>query len=133
MCLRVEKDALKRIAQEDIPCFKVLRKNTYISPYASESYVFGERKYAEIGKLLDFGYSRRLTILTGDLSNYMAIEQGLHTYVTREDANVYESEESIFVLCDAIIPKGAEYYEGKFFIDGKAYVSNRLIVNKPSK
>lgn len=118
MCLRISEGSQKKIAQEDIVCVKVLsrRFDTYWSPYIGSSYVLGRMKTATMGIPFE-----------------CKIENGLHSfapdeidfaYVINQDINSHLS-----VACSAVIPKGAEYYEG-WFGPMKGYVSNQLIVRE---
>ncbi len=132
MCLVISRKDQMKIAQEDIPCVKLLtvdENGEYRSPYMQTVYILGLEKTAEIGKKVKC-FARWPAV---------AINEGLHSFDVNAEIDILITElETSYptnnvVKLDAIIPKGAEYYEGKFFIDGKAYVSNRLIVNKPSK
>ncbi len=125
MCLLMKRNQKKLIAQEDIPCVKVLIKeydtddSILVSPYKRHPYVFGEMVEAEIGEPENY---------LGP-NDSLKIEEGIHSFANKIDA-VRETSfwfDSFYVLCHAIIPKGAEYYEGIFGGD-PSYVSNQLIV-----
>ncbi len=149
MCLRVTKDSVVQIAQEDIRCFKVLMHNL-TSPYRSEPYRLGETKVATIGAMREFGAgAERIDRLSWwvdhaqlakyELANYMAIDEGLHTFTNEEDAREFISgKHYVLIICEAIIPEGSKYYFGEFDqirdrspISFESYVSEKLIVKEP--
>jgi len=110
MCF-VGKDE-KLIANEDIICYKVLKKKwfKYYAPvWTDHRYKRNKLYYAKFGiKLFKPGKIR--------------IDEGLHSYKNMEDAKTswgcFEKHIKKF-----IIPKGAEYY-----CNDKEYVSNQIIM-----
>lgn len=134
MCLRVENEATVKIAQEDIVCYKVMRKSILglLSPYKQERYNLKELKKAVIGKLELFPI---FSFYGHDPLQFKAIEEGLHSFMELEEAVAFMGGGDFYVICSATIPKGSEYYEGRFDIvrtlknnSYKSYVSNQLIL-----
>lgn len=124
MCLLIWKFSRKKIAKEDIKCFKVLKRRNgrLLSPYMDDVYKIGELKIAEIGEPETVGILFLASI----------VEEGLHTFTKFDDVFDWEISEGESWSWDtaiyhAVIPKGSEYYIGTF--QGyKGYVSNQLIV-----
>lgn len=121
------------VAEEDIVCYKVLRRVrglgfhalriTWASPYQQFVYKFGktynaqmecEYRYQDIRNRTGSGYLWR-------------VEEGLHTLVNREDAEEYIWGD----VFTAIIPKGAKYYVGHVSGNLESYASDTLIVLNP--
>ena len=136
MCLRIAKDQEVKIAQEDIVCYKVLksRDNGLYSPYQQTLYKLGETMSATIGRP---EMMKILSIFGVDSNEFKGIEEGLHSYADKESAEQFRTGLIGMTLCVAIIPKGAEYYEGTFdLFQGfkkfawPSYVSNQLIVKE---
>ena len=122
MCLSNLTTKKAKTAKEDIICYKTLDKDLY-SPYRNHKY--------ELGKDVTSDYP-----MTVD--NIGSIFCGLHSFKTFKDAKTELEIWAIvqfktIVIYKAIIPKGAEYFEGvsSMFNGGitrGAYASNQLIV-----
>ncbi len=137
MCLtirNVEEYQPPKVAEKDIPCFKILKKlncGTLEAPYRNNfRYKLGTEYKSELdGKF--YG-----------IFNMMEVERGLHTSCTYHDAmRVAEHIRMVdfqpkskrayeYKIYEAVIPAGSEYYEGDFQIEGKSYASSALRVVK---
>lgn len=135
MCLTIsETDNQRKIAKEDIPCYKVMYKsmsgNFLFSLYRYAPYVQHEIATTELGfpDQVDF--------------RAWEITDGLHSFVDYQHAKSHMDQGISSIrprnseprLCEmfcynAIIPKGAEYYEGRFN-GGGSYASNQLIITE---
>ena len=137
MCLRIAKDQEVKVAQEDIVCYKVLKQRIdgLTSPYQKMAYEKGRVMYAKIGtpeKMLV------LDIFGIDSKNCLGIEEGLHSFMDKESAEqFYFGGLFNMKVCVAVIPKGAEYYEGTFdlYRSGNkhawpSYVSSQLYIKE---
>jgi hypothetical protein len=110
----------RRIAEDDIPVFKILYKTLegkYISPHRSYSYNIGEVYKSDI--------------VLSVLDNYFVIDVGLHSYsidcvidintygILVNDIGSHFILDSYYqcssspVLMNCIIPKGSTYYKNK--------------------
>ncbi len=147
MCLEIRKDQKKMIAKEDIPCVKVLYVGeTLMSPYKHTPYELGEEKTAVIANVEvveRLGVGEWCKTFDGVISsefigefevyrfNSYYISEGLHSCSDMKGANdIIESLKMYYFsvkVFHAIIPKGSEYYEGKFAGYG-SYVSSKLII-----
>lgn len=124
MCIYVAKNTVKKIADRDIPCIKFLfekeeEEDIWYSPYRFMLYKLGMLYETEIGEV-------KTRVSNGMI--YSSILEGLHSFSL--DGVSSNANLGFYVMCfafSAIIPKGAEYYEGQFGSD-KSYVSNKLIV-----
>lgn len=121
MCLTIDLILNKKmVAQEDISCFKVLN-NDVKSLYRHEPYTIGEEKETKLG-----------IPSAPDCFNLAKVEEGLHSFKDKETAsefcsNVRVGYDTDTILYDAVIPKGAEYYEG-YWCGCRCYTSSRLTV-----
>lgn len=133
MCLYT-KDLKPLVAEEDIVCYKVLKYNfssfQYVSPYHDEFYWnINSREPVEAkGEPVLCSCSRDSL----DSKVVRCIEGGFfHTYQKEEDAKElvdYKNTWKIFsveyCLAEFIIPKGTEYYVGRYdYIDYGAHVT----------
>ena len=133
MCLLVKKNYSIQIAEEDIPCFKVMFKTggdgSLYSIYQHTPYKEKEIKFSDLDS------PKR------DIYGDFGIERGLHTFAYFSEAKrnvtdgVYDiGKDGGHVVCElvlykATIPKGAAYYEGTY--EGrKSYASNALILEE---
>lgn len=138
MCLIVSTDTKVKIAQEDIVCYKIVKKlpQRVNEPqvYASE---FMNFKY-ELGVLNNLGTS--LAICTSSIGKYI-VKDGFHSFTFHFDAyfqmkqylkrfsSRYDSYYDTYCIVRCIIPKGAEYVEG-FYNNCQSIVSNKIICKK---
>ena len=122
MCLYIGNYDVSVIADEDITVYKILRKTYanghYLSPYQNFGYELGKENQS---KLVRIEYESGKTV----------IEEGLHTFVRRDEAQCNitlsgrHSEEYVIVEC--IIPKGSRYYVGKWgFFNFESIASDTL-------
>lgn len=142
MCLTVKRRAKKKIAQQDIPCLKVLQTNGELiqSPFMNSVYTLGKLEESSIGKKEVAAAEGILffNILDWIFNGSVYIEEGLHSFIAGEDIALFTRTFNDALIYSAVIPKGAEYYEGvyKFYnVNGlgmcgnlRSYVSNQLIV-----
>lgn len=118
MCLNITAGSF--IAKRNITVYKIARKSLaiegdYFAPYRGSQYVIGSPMEAEM-----HGYDND-------------IEEGLHSFANYSSAVEHCDElqqQNLgveYVVMKAIIPKGAEYYEGKF-VYWSGYASNKLTI-----
>ena len=123
MCLWT-KNAVKKIADKDIVCYKVICKvgNDYLTIY--------QRTPIELGKT----YTDNELIHMGKGNDVYYIGQGVyHTFKKYKDAVVFLREHFLFtnrVIVRCVIPKGTEYYEGTFDDEEESYGSKTLYLSK---
>ena len=102
MCLNIEKDTPRLIAQEDIKCYKYVTRYLtkkffvfcyapeYLSPFYNTPYKVGELKTSDLGKTCNVPYGYN-------------IEEGLHTFTSLQDVLSYccdyRPEYSYIVTC----------------------------------
>ncbi len=104
MCL-VTKSPIQ-IASKAICCYKVLLptgKKTFRPPFYSAEYTLGELKTVEC---FTNEFNRQVT--TGNPST---INQGLHAFVSLQEARSYRASGEVIVQCQ--IPKGTAYARGQ--------------------
>lgn len=121
MCFKISKEDPKvKNVTKDIKCFKVLQ--IYIlhtvpvirAPYYGKEYQLG--KVATVNRLVP-------NVEDGE----RVINKGLHSYANLPRANRELSAwGSDYKMFEAIIPKGAKYYQN----DNNEYVSDKLIITK---
>lgn len=121
MCLSLQPDAVERVADRDIVCYKVVEKRSRSTHY--RTYYRGKK--IEIGKT----YNSSLKKYT-DVWGRTVVEKGLHSFKTKTDVfDLYKktrkSSTPMFVV-KCIIPKRALYYAGTFG-KSRSYASNKLI------
>lgn len=124
----IRKRALQ-VADEDIVCYKILKvrldegRIQFLTPYQESKVMLG-RKYC--GK-----NPTPFEVENCSEDWFISVGGGyIHSYIDRGEAvlNVYNcGEGDIVVKC--IIPKGATYFEGRFYED-TAYASNKIIYTK---
>ena len=119
MCLITTKD-IPEIAQEDIVCYKLVKrtkiKGIYKSSFQGFEYIIRQlyTNYFDI-KYIDMFIKRRY--------NLSAIEEGMfHSYVSHLCPVI---PLSYCVLLKCIIPKGAYYFEG-YFDESPSYASSQI-------
>ena len=142
MSLTVPYDAEKKIAQEDIPCLKFLYTDDngeLRSPWMGALYKMGQTLNSKLGEKKELPASH--VVIHGNKINFLkSISEGLHSFAMDcEDLTVFRdwflygpTGNGTYV---GLIPKGAEYYEGKCNIikgdvvhKGKAYASSQLTI-----
>lgn len=116
MCL-ITKMAEPTIAEKDITCYKVIRKDM-------SSLLYPEFEW-------DFGWIYTSPIKVFERTdNTHAIYQALHSYKTLEDLK--RAYYTAIVPCLAVectIPKGTAFYKGKH-IDLEGYASGKLMIDE---
>lgn len=108
--------AIRRVAKEDIPCYKhlVYRPKTrgYVSPFQKTPYKFGET------------YKVRIRIKAlNDREDGPTIGPGLHSHSSKDQALSSAGGWDRNVVVPCVIPKGSVYYYNSEY---KEYVSSRL-------
>lgn len=131
MCLSIKLFSRKQIAEQDIEVFKVLRS----SPTGQPGW---KTPYREVPVSFAFPMKARLS------RGITSVNAGIHSYTTLEGANKAMAymgdadfmwgwfEPDTFRIFKAVIPKGAEYYEGFHeYTEHRwtgSYASNQLII-----
>lgn len=116
MCLIIKKSSVALIATEDIICYKVL---TYIITVGKWLTYF---KYSPV----TIGDTYHSELTRQELTITDAIEKGLHSFASLEDANNFVSDRLNVGVFKCVIPKGSTYYKGSFF-NWKSYASDTLV------
>lgn len=129
MCLMVPGNEVKvLVASKDVTCYKVL-DSSQRGPYRYMTYELGELKTGGLDEVGFFNDTK-----TRRPYEYMAVNQGFHSFKSREGARVeardwnYDYDMAVY---RAVIPAGARYISGIFVINGKeyrSYASNALMV-----
>ena len=117
---------ITKILDEDIIVIKVLykksvnriffKKHIYYSPYQNYKYIKGKLNISPLGIFIS-------SMLTNNYDYRIVINEGFHSFRTKEDA--YKSElisDSRTVLCKCIIPKGST-----IVCNDSEIVSNQII------
>lgn len=122
MCLEIKKKSVAIIAEEDIECYKILKHSDVVLKWLATWYMntlveLNKTYYSEI-RIESCGWNDRSDLIT----------KGLHSYANLDDCiadnlNDYKSRTWIIVKC--YIPKGSEYYVGKF-VAYSSYASNSI-------
>jgi len=121
MCLVIKKNSKVKTAKEDIICYKFVESKTY-----SPDIHFTPFKYRPIE--IGCSYESELKVEI-DLDANKSVEIGLHSFKTITDCIRYalpyvdNNDNETIVKC--IIPKGSQYYEGKF-ISARCYASTAI-------
>lgn len=142
MCLTLTENSKLKVAEENIICYKVVRR-LYSGAYRSEFYAY----LYETGTLNEvFGDPITITtcprITTYRSANFnqqviagyeQVVERGFHSFTCKEDAYRYVKIAAgrvlgkiTTVVVKCIIPKGANYIEGTYE-EYPNYVSNKII------
>lgn len=121
MCLYTTQKEPK-IAQEDITCYKVIRKNM-------TSLIYGEITW-KIGKLYKT-IMKATEEETRTSEKIRIVKQGFHSYKSPKDVKKGYSEVINIpcIIVECTIPKGSLYYDGYHYKED-GFTSNQLIVNK---
>jgi hypothetical protein len=119
MCLSNLTTSNPIVAEEDIVVYKLLYRDPelrYTTPYQNFPVKMGERYISKIDKL---------TVVGGEI-----IGKALYSFAEikgcKNDSRDFHLISSSMVIARCIIPKGAEYYQGKFF-EKTSFASNRLL------
>ncbi|MFW5794650.1 MAG: hypothetical protein ACOCV1_04110 [Bacillota bacterium] len=125
MCTRLHNNEVI-IAKEDIPCFKIVkkelhRKNRYNTYFQFAHITLNEVKFAD-------GFEIKKNYNSSRLSYPFIIEKGLHSfrsyYYAVDTLKFLEPHDTNYKILKGIIPKGSRYVKGSFFRNNDAYVSN---------
>lgn len=112
-----------KIAEKDITCYKIIRKNMTSLIYGGEI-------------TWDFGKVYKTTMKSTEVETRISekiriVKQGFHSYKSHED--VKEGYSQVVgipcIIVECTIPKGALYYDGYHYKED-GFTSNQLIVNK---
>ena len=99
--LKEDKVVIKILYKEPINTF-LFKKYKYYSPYEGYMYIKGELNISPLGI--------QINRVSDDWSINIMVNEGFHSFLTKEDADVYKSKlisDSRAVLCKCIIPKGS--------------------------
>lgn len=137
MCLTLTEKSEIKVVEEDIICYKVVRK-VCLGLYRSEFYAY----LYDVGTLNASVFGVTITTKpyiiyqsTGQgISGYeQVVERGFHSFTCKEDAYKYAEYATDRILGDinmvvvkCTIPKGATYIEG-MYKEYPNYVSNKII------
>lgn len=145
MCLTLTEKSEIKVAEEDIVCYKVVRRlcsGVYRSEYYGYLYETGILDKSAFGDTITITTRPRIT--TYQSINYLdigveisgherVVERGFHSFTCKEDAYKYVKiaasrvlGEITMVVVKCIIPKGANYIEGTYE-EYPNYVSNKII------
>ena len=114
--LKEDKVVIKILYKEPIDTF-LFKKYRYYSPYESYMYIKGELNISPLGI--------HINKVPDDWSINIMVNEGFHSFLTKEDADVYKSKlisDSRAVLCKCIIPKGST-----IVYNDSEIVSNQII------
>lgn len=145
MCLRLLNDKTeKKIAQENIPVLKVMRRSPIsgklISFYQAAEYELNELVTSKLDEPRSM-YDPNLNFcVLGYGESFDGINKGLHSFADDwYGGDSYKPFTPIIVVCKGYIPAGAEYYEGVFDVritrtkemhTWKSYASTQLILTE---
>ena len=120
--LKEDKVVIKILYKEPINSF-LFKKYKYYSPYEGYKYIKGKLNISPLGI-----YINRLS---EDWNINIMVNEGFHSFVTKENANNYKTELFNYpeaVLCECIIPKGSIVV-----YNNSEIVSNQIIFIKELK
>lgn len=114
----------KLTAEADITCYKLLKlkEDKLLSPFNEIEYTKDKPVKSELKKVQG-----------------TTVEEGLHCFENRESAvdlynNIAETSlndhSSYYVVAECIIPQGAKYYYGNFFLHNVDKIANGYAANK---
>lgn len=110
------------VAKEDIKVFKIFRRTSsgeLVSPYKLFEYHRGYIYYQE-----DNNFTFNSERDSFDRSDWMLkINEGLHSYISLEDAENNCNWEERKIIIECIIPKGSLFYK-----NNREIVSNQLLI-----
>lgn len=112
MCL-ITNQTRPQVADKDIICYKVIKKNMHSLYHDDFTWQFGKVYHTEM----------KYSVLTG-------VENGFHSYSLLEDiTREYTATSTPCIIVECTIPTGAEYYYGTQ-LRGAGYTSNKLVINR---
>ena len=120
--LKENKIVIKILYKESINRF-FFKKYNYYSPYEGYKYIKGKLNTSPLGI--------HINRLSEDWNINIMINEGFHSFLTKEDADTYKTEffnYSEAVLCECIIPKGST-----IVYNNSEIVSNQIIFIKELK
>ena len=120
--LREDKVVIKILYKEPINTF-LFKKYRYYSPYESYIYIKGKLNISPLGI--------HINRIPNDWSINIKINEGFHSFRTKEDANAYKTKLFNYpetILCKCIIPKGSTVV-----YNNSEIVSNQIIFIKELK
>lgn len=121
------------IAQEDIICYKVLKRKPSVK-YKGKLGYFG--LYYDEYEYENFDELNTVIFFNFDQDNDDVINIGLHSFATLECATLlysyckHDTDRTNVSLVKCIIPKGARYYEGHDCGFNSGYCSESLIIEE---
>ena len=109
-------------AQEDIECYKVLRRaGDILTSYFYERFTWKK----------SITYTTLLQTFNSVFKEYQCnVEQGFHSYMYQKDAEKFIDEicrDETLVLVKCIIPKGSQYFVGQSTDWRSGYASDKII------
>ena len=120
--LKEDKVVIKILYKEPINTF-LFKKYKYYSPYEGYKYIKGKLNISPLGI--------HINRVPDDWSINIMINEGFHSFLTKEYANAYKAELFNYpeaVLCKCIIPKGSTVV-----YNNSEIVSNQIIFIKELK
>lgn len=141
MCLTLTEKSKLKTVEEDIICYKVVRKlcpGIYRSEFYAYLYETGTLNTSPFGDTITITtrprittYYRGINFNFQDITGYeQVVERGFHSFTCKEDAYKYAERYRYsavsYVVVKCTIPKGANYIEG-MYSEYPNYVSNKII------
>lgn len=120
--LKEDKVVIKILYKEPINSF-LFKKYNYYSPYEGYKYIKGKLNTSPLGI--------RINRSPEDWNINIIINEGFHSFLTKEDADTYKTELFNYpnaILCECIIPKGSTV-----IYNNSEIVSNQIIFIKELK
>ncbi len=135
MCLILHRFSRRRIASKDITCYKVIRRRggSFYGWYQlAHEHVFGELQETTLD-YPDYHKHMKGKGILQHMFGVFYINRGFHSFTSIKELKKYVdnmwASNPIFVEC--VIPKGSEYYIGKWDDETYTnYASSKLIVVK---
>ncbi|MFW6225500.1 MAG: hypothetical protein ACOC3V_00910 [bacterium] len=125
MCTRLYNNKII-IAKEDIPCFKIVRKELHRKNRYNTYFQFSPIILNEVISIDKFEIKENYTL--SKLSYPFVIDKGLHSFRSYNHAldalRFLEPHNKNYQILKGIIPKGSKYIKGSFYNRNDAYVSN---------
>ncbi|QDJ96586.1 hypothetical protein Xoosp13_400 [Xanthomonas phage Xoo-sp13] len=125
MCLRVDKNSVAQVSDEDITVYKIMLRQLdgFVSPYMEYPFKYGShtcekfKDYAVYNNLFSF--------------NAPVVKYGFHTLTSVQTAravvSTFDGYDAVVVECT--IPKGTKFFKG-MWNHCKSYASDTLVINK---
>lgn len=126
MCLTLTEKSEIKVAEENIICYKVVRK---LHPGVYKSEFFGHLYVrAQLNKMSEDILSITPSCIIND---QRTVEKGFHSFTCKEDAYKYKAtrgnkSDVPYIVVKYIIPKGSKYIEGTYG-EYPNYVSDKII------